>query len=225
MKYVIGTALMILALLCFSMAITSCASFDRETIAKLNEMKAKEEALLTEMDAAAKFVAETKKEIVATIEDYKAGGISKVDFVNLLSSLNERLAQGQEHLQQVKNEYEVTKDEVKALRESGVPWWQIAIWLALGAFNVATGKGYLKEKDNGKIADLAISGIGSLVGALEKVYVKKYHNEEVREALKAVKIKVSNIHNPIIEAEVSKLPTPTIIEPPPEEEPPAEVNG
>lgn len=214
--------LVFLVCLVAALALATCTLPDPKTQAELNELTARVKVLGDKVTEAAEYVDGVKKEILVVMEKGKAGQLTAAEVTELLSVLHTRLNEGEKHLAETKDAYVATQDKVKELSEAGVPWWQIAIWLALGAFNVATGKGYLKEKDNGKIADLAISGIGSLVGALEKVYVKKYHNEEVREALKAVKIKVSNIHNPIIEAEVSKLPTPTIIEPPPEEEPPAE---
>lgn len=202
----------VLACFCFSMAVTSCTLPDPKTVAELTELKSNVQVLGEELIKAKDYVVQVKKDMADAIEKGKAGQLTVAEVSTLLETLNTRLNEGEERVTATKDALSATQTKIKELSESGVPWWQIAIWIIMGGFNLATGKGYLKEKGNGQIADYAISGIGKMVKFIEDVYVKGG-------TVKDVKKKIASMNHGLVEAEVMKLPS-SPAPPPPEEPPP-----
>jgi len=201
----------VLACFCFSIAVTSCVLPDPKTVAELTELKSNVKLLGEELIESKDYVLKVKKDISDVIEKGKAGQLTVAEVSGLLETLNTRLNEGEKRLSDTKEAFSATQQKIKELSESGVPWWQIAIWIILGGLNVATGKGYLKEKGNGQIADYAIGGIGKMVKFMEDVYIKGG-------TVKDVKKKIATLNHDLIEAEVMKLPS-SPAPPPPKEGP------
>jgi len=203
-----------LALTLACLLVVSCAS-----LSELRELKTEVQELGGKLEDAADTIKTLEAEIADAYAKLKAGEYSTEEFLKTVKDLYAQKDAAIEHFNTIKDSYEKVTGKIKNLEESGVAWWQIALYVVLGGLNAYTGSKYFKK--DGKL-NIALSGITGLVNSLETIYVKKYNNKPVKEALKEVKVKVANLKNPIIDDEVRKIPI-TVVEQPPKEEPPAKV--
>lgn len=199
----------LLALACLLM--TSCAS-----LAELRELRSEVEELGGKLEDAGETIKTLEAEISDAYDKLKKGEMTAEDFLATVKDLYAQKDAAVEHYNTIKESYDKVTGRIKTLEESGVPWWQIVLYLALGGLNAYTGSKYFKK--DGKL-NVALSGISGLVNSLETIYVKKYHNKPVNEALKEVKAKVEKLKNPLIEDEVRGIKI-SVVEAPPEEAPP-----
>lgn len=140
------------------------------------------EKMMQDTDAQVKRLREKK---ALYLEKLKNGELSASDAAELITMVSSEIDEAVTRYNNLQAEAKIISQDLKELNESGLPWWSIAIKIALGI-----GISYLTKKN---------IGLGSAVGLL----VKSIENGQTQEDIKK---RVSNAKNTEIEKAVLKLP-------------------
>ena len=180
------TAWMLLIALVCSFVLMSCQSLTSEQGEKLDGMQQRMSAIHSESQIAAELIQRLWEKQTEVREKLKNGELTAEEAAALVVDLSAETKEAVAHFNSLKAESQALYADYKELKDSGVPWYTIALNMVLGGIAIYLGKEKLS-------LGTAITG---LVRAIEFGRDKK-----------DMKRKAAALNNPAIEKAVLKLPS------------------
>jgi len=195
---------MLVMVLAFCLLMAGCLALTPEQGERLESMNQRMAAINDEMVKVQSQMERLKERKAELLERLKNGELSAEDAAELIATVSTEFEEAVAHYNRLVSEGKALAQDIKALSDSGLPWWSIAIKVALAAAGLYLGN---KNKVLG-------AGIQLLTKAIETGSIRDKKEDELKDLSpgeiaclmkKDIKKRVKNGSNPEVEKVVLKM--------------------